>query len=335
MKKVKLTDNIIELNRDMEPCVIQGAVSRPEPFGDKYLPLQFVHFSDIHNKIKNYNRVVEYINYYQDYIEFALHTGDYCEACQLEYTDLYNEGEECVRPILNCTGNHDVVANNNWRFNLPCEATKESVYEHLFNRTENRDVSFMNGDYSMTYYKDFPKSLVRLIVLDCYYDLKAQAEWLREVLSDAREKGFHVITSSHLQTGYISAPFDTPFNTINDYKSLKGEEPESIFERIIVDFKNRGGIHVCHLAGHNHHDRFGYTKNGVLNSSVECATCYFGWTDGIRVEGNRTFDCFNIVSVDVNVGVFTFARIGDNVDHYLRRKKTLCFDYINGRLIYT
>ena len=333
VNKIKLTDNIIELNRDMEPCVIQGSVSRPKPFHDQYVPLQFVHFSDIHNKIKNFNRVVEYVNYYKDYIEFALHTGDYCEASQIEYTDLYNEGDECVRPIFNCTGNHDKVANNDWRYNIPCDATKQSAYELLFNRTENWDVIFMPGEYSMTYYKDFPKSHVRIIVLDNCYDLEAQAEWLKTVLEDAREKALHVITSSHFQTAYISAPLDTPFHTINDYKLLRGEETESVFEQVIVDFKNNGGIHVCHLAGHNHHDRFGYTQKGVLNSTVECATCWFGWTDGIRVEGTRTFDCFNIVSVDVNVGVFTFARIGNNVDHYLRRKHTLCFDYINDKLI--
>ena len=45
---MNLTDNIIELNRDMEPFVIQASATRPPPFkakfGDPYAVLQFLHF---------------------------------------------------------------------------------------------------------------------------------------------------------------------------------------------------------------------------------------------------------------------------------------------------
>ena len=47
-----MTNSILELNRDVEPLIIQGSASRTPyfrpKFDDRYKPLQFVHFSDIH-----------------------------------------------------------------------------------------------------------------------------------------------------------------------------------------------------------------------------------------------------------------------------------------------
>lgn len=334
MEKIQLTDNILELNRDMEPFIIQGSATRPKRFNDKYTPLQFVHFADVHNRIKQWNRLVEYINYYEKYIAFALHTGDYCGSCQEQYTDFYNVGEPCVKPIYNCLGNHDTYIDQtiiNGQSNI---STKEGVYKLLFNRTENWDAEFMAGEFSMTYYKDFPDSGIRIVVLDNYYDIDTQKHWLEQVLKDALKKELHVITATHELTDHICNPCDTVFHTLNDYKSICGKERRSPFEEVIVNFIKDGGIHVVHLAGHHHHDRFGYTAAGILNCAVECATSWDGWNDGTRVEGTRTFDCFNVVSVNASLGVFAIARIGDNTDHYLRHKQSLCFDYINKKFIY-
>ena len=58
-----LTDNIIELNRDMEQYIIQGSASRTKffnkKFDDRFKVLQFVHFSDVHAVLDLWNRVVE------------------------------------------------------------------------------------------------------------------------------------------------------------------------------------------------------------------------------------------------------------------------------------
>ena len=129
MSEFTLTDNIIELNRDMEPYVIQGSTSRPKPFKDAYAPLQFVHFSDLHKKLDNWNRIVEFINHYDKYIAFGLHSGDFCGSSQLEFTDCYAEGLRCVRPIYNCVGNHDVEENEDWRQRKPKIASKQSTWE--------------------------------------------------------------------------------------------------------------------------------------------------------------------------------------------------------------
>ena len=99
------SNDIVKLNRDVEPLIIQGTATRTsffnKKFNDKYKPLQFVHFSDIHAVLDLWNRMVEYINYYKDYIAFAVHTGDYCGGNQDLYVDFYDYGARCNRLIYN------------------------------------------------------------------------------------------------------------------------------------------------------------------------------------------------------------------------------------------
>ena len=331
---LSLTDNIIELNRDMEPYIIQGSATRPVPFKRKYKdefkPLQFVHFSDIHAVLDLWNRMVEYVNHYHDYIDFAVHTGDFCGNNQSLYADCYNYGTQCDRPIYNCIGNHDTVITRKSIRN-----TKESAHKLLFEpmNDDSSNVNFCDCDYSMTYYKDFPESNVRLIVLDLYYDIEIQCEWLRDILEDARNKGICVITAMHEPLSEVRDTFGVTFHTRNDYIGLQGVHKQKVFEPIIADFIEKGGCHICNLAGHEHHDMFGLTDAGILNTVVPSATNWDGWCDGKRIRGTRTYDCFNVVSVDVNLGILKIARIGCNTDHYFRSQRTLCYDYINKKVI--
>ena len=331
----RLTDNIIEQNRDVESFVVQGASGRCRPFKDKYKPLQFVHFADVHDKPEQWNRIVEYVNYYKDYISFAIHTGDYCGSSQLQYTDFYGECHRCERPIYNCVGNHDTEADESWSKGKPNMSSKQGVYEKIFNHPDDwGSVQYMDGEYSMTYYLDIEASGIRVVVLDNYYDIAEQQEWLRSVLADANAKGCHVLTAVHEITDYISSPVDTTFHTANDYLPIIGVDKKNPFEDIIADFIDEGGIHICNLAGHHHYDMFGFTQRGVLNCAVECATTWDGWCDGRRIKETRTQDSFNVVGIDVNIGVLKLIRVGNNADIFLRRKQTMSYDYINKKLIY-
>lgn len=330
-----MTDSILELNRDVEPLIIQGSASRTkffrQKFDDRYKPLQFVHFSDIHAVLDLWNRLVEYINYYHGYIDFGLHTGDYCGGNQSLYVDFYNYGAKCVRPIYNCVGNHDTYITKKWLKN-----TKESVYNLLFAPINDASdmVDYMECDFSMTYYKDFPESNLRIVVLDLYYDIEQQCEWLERVLEDAREKGLCVITAMHEPSGQVNDTYGVTFHTANDYLGLHGAKKPVPYEPIIADFIKRGGCHICNLAGHEHHDMFGMTDAGVLNSIVPSGTNWDGWCDGKRVKGTRTYDCFNVVSVDANLGLLRIARVGNNRDCFMRSQRSLCFDYVNKKVIY-
>ena len=322
--------SVTQLNADTESLIIQAASGRSQFFKDGHFPLQFVHLSDIHNQKELWNRMAEYVNGHPS-ISFALHTGDYCGNSQMNYEDFYTKCTPCSVPILNCTGNHDFCPSAKERDN----ASPESVHKLLFNHTENWDVAFMDGEYSMAYCKDIPDSNIRLIVLNCYSDIEQQAEWLAGQLAEAKALGYHVITAAHESTARISCPADVTFRTADDYESLGMKKRTPMpFDRIIAEFKKNGGTHVCHLCGHEHTDRFGHTDSGILNIVIECATDWAGWCDGARIRGDRSYDCFNVVTVNTDVHVLKLIRVGRDRDHYLRKKKALCYDYLENKIIY-
>ena len=319
--------SIIELNRDVESLIIQASGGRSKFFKDPFKPLQFVHLTDVHAKAELWARMCEYVDYYSDFISFALHTGDYCNHCQQAYTDLYAHCTPKTGVVLNCVGNHDTYLDPAGQM-----SDKKTTYDLLFNHIDGWDVTFMPGECSMTYYKDFPESNLRLIVLDCYYGADQQLIWLQQVLDQAREQGLHVITAAHEPTGQVTHKMDVTFQTIEDFERF-GDHAQYGFEQLIAAFKRSGGIHVCHLAGHDHFDTFGYTDMGILNVVAACATDWPHWCDGKRLRGTRTYDCFNVVSVDVNQHHLKLVRVGNNADHYLRVKRALCFDYVQGKVI--
>ena len=212
--------------------------------------------------------------------------------------------------------------------------TQESAYKLLFNHTENWGVTFGSGNNTMYYHKDFPDSEIRLIVLDCYYDIDNQKAWLEERLNEAKALNYAVITAMHEVSKSIVDKIQCTFQTLDNYESAGGNVSAGAFDSIIKTFKDNGGIHIVNLCGHEHDDMFGYTSNGVLNMVVECATTWNGWTGGKRIEGTKTYDCFNVFSVEKDTGIFKVVRIGDNADHYLRAKNMLSYDYVNKKVLY-
>ena len=321
-------ESILSLNRDMDPHVRRAASGRSKLFGDPWDVLSFIHFSDVHAVLELWNRMTEFLNHYQDILSFALHTGDYCCDSQAQYIDCYAEGIPARRPILNCVGNHDTV-DANWE-RLPKKDTWEKVFAH----TGDWGASFMPGPTPTAYRKDFPASHLRLFVLDLYYDADAQAAWLRGELEEARREGVHVITAMHQPTAEIVDSPDVTFQNVTDFRAIADYSAVSPFDGILADFIRAGGIHVVNLAGHYHSDWFGYTKSGVLNSAVACATDWAGWSEGERVRGTRNFDCFNVVGVDANIGLLKFVRIGDQVDSSLREKRVLCYNYLEKKVVF-
>ena len=320
--------DIVELNKDMEPFIIQALKGKPSKCGSQNKILSFIHFTDIHSNIKLWNRVVDYVNYYEDYIDFAIHTGDYSRYIRDTAVDMYSTGTKCVKPILNVVGNHDTFDANSEISDKP--ATKQIICSN----TDGWDVTFMDIADSMTYYKDYPDSMIRIIALDNYFDQDEQCDWLDLRLREATTMGYHVITFMHEMTNPIIDKLDTNFQTIEDFESYGGNMySSSKFDKVIADWIADGGVHIANFAGHEHSDMIGYTKNGVLNMICQCATNDESWVDAARVEGTKTFDCFNFVSVETTTGVFKVVRIGNNSDHYLREKKVFAYDYINKKIL--
>ena len=87
------------------------------------------------------------------------------------------------------------------------------------------------------------------------------------------------------------------------------------------------------MCGHEHVDEVGYTTKGILNIVSECVTDDVYWQNCKRDKGTKTYDCFNIVSVDTNQGLIKIVRVGDDNDIYMRKKQYTCIDYINKTVI--
>ena len=325
--KNEATD-IITLNKDVEPFVIQASEGLGQMFTDKTKPLVFTHFSDVHTKQELWNRIMEYNNYYSDYLKFSIHTGDYCGGNRLSYIDLYANGKPCLIPVFNCVGNHDTYLTDN------SKGDKKTTHDLLFNHSIDWNVVFMDINNSMTYYKDFANEKIRFIVLDYYYDIDEQCTWLLERLNEATALGYHVITCMHEMSNQIINKLDTTFQTIDNFELVGGNKYSiSKFDKVIGDWIKHGGVHVANFVGHEHSDFIGYTENNVLNICVQCATDNNIWTDGKRVQGTKTWDCFNVVSAETSTGTLKIIRIGNNSDHYLREKKILSYNYIDKRII--
>ncbi len=326
------TPEIVKLNKDVEHLVMQASKSRSSKFGDTLVPLEFVHITDIHAHKTEWNRVVEYIDEYEEYIDFAIHTGDYCGTSVDNMVDLYSLAKPEKRVIYNMVGNHDTYRSYA-SGETPKSATTEETYNAVFSDIGNWDVTFGDEAYATYYYKDFNESGIRLIVLNDQQWSDAQGQWLSEILVDANQKGLAVITASHMSTGYMATPIESSFTPVDDNYSFAYKGGRDI-EPYIVEFKNNGGEHISHLCGHNHFDNIGYTKEGTLNIQLESTSGTIdARLESVRVEGTKSFDCFNVMAVDVNTKRIKIVRIGCNSNAALQGKTVLCYDYENKKVI--
>ena len=326
---------ISRLNKPVEQMVYNLAKGRAAVFGDDYTPLEFIHFSDVHQASDLWKRICDYMDEYHNQIPFALHTGDYVKASELQYTDLYAVQSPENGYILNCVGNHDTYADNAGTTIEPAS----TVYSRLFNHISDWGVTFGTATNAMYYYKDFENEGIRLIVIDQYYWDDAENTWFRNLLDDAITNDLAVITAGHV----CSAPL--PMNkrvncTFTTYDAWNQGVSELVivqnpgFDDILKDFVDAGGEFICHLSGHFHHDILGYTENDILNVVIECATNdHAGWCDSERIFGTKGYDCFNIVSVDRSLHTIRLVRVGNSFDFYGREKNVLCYDYLNKQVI--
>ena len=316
---------IVEFNKDKEPCIIQNKAVRGIGYASDVPVVSFTHFSDIHRVQDLWNRAAIYTNKYQDYIDFAVMTGDYVSDNQTQYTDLISNGVPFEVPLYMCVGNHDTYIDSDHE-----RATKSATYNIVLASAPPQDATFMSGSYSMTYYFDYEESNVRFIVLDNYYDLDAQVTWLESVLADALTNHLAVVTFSHEPTGGITTPVDCTFTNI-DVQSASWDV--KVFETPIASFISNGGEFIANFCGHYHRNYVGFTANEILNIVIPAATDYARHNDSDRVKETRTYDCFDIVGIDTNLKLIKVTRIGNNADHFLRPQNIFTYDYENKRVI--
>ncbi len=323
-------DGIVKLNKDKEAFVINATKSRSNRFTNPYTPLEFVHFSDIHAQQNEWKRIVDYIDHYDSYIQFALHTGDICGNSLAGAGGLYAIAKPKRVPILNTVGNHDTYLDDE---TMSTEGvTQEEIKAVVLEDIDGWEVQFGTEENAMYYYKDFADSNIRLIVLNDQNFTDAQATWLTEVLNGALTDGRAVITASHTMTARITSDLSCGFVPVENYATVV-VFPTQAFEAQLTAFQEAGGIHICHLCGHTHYDHIGYTDAGILNITVECATHYDAHTETVRKKGTKTFDCLNVVTVDTNTNRLKVIRIGNDTCASMKKKTAFCYDYVEKSMI--
>ena len=325
-------NSIVSQNDNKIPEIQQLIYGRPTFIGADH-PMSFIHFSDIHARQNNWNRVCKFGNAYKDYFSFIIHTGDYVRNDQSNAVDLYSNGVASELPLLNVVGNHDIYSNFVNRTVAEQATTRGIVFP---SDTSDWGVTFGSASDAMYYYKDFATEKVRLIVLDLYYNSSEQQTWLADVLAEAKTNGYHVITATHEVTKPITTWSDNTFCS-RDAAALTAtglNVSSTPFDAIIKSFKDGGGVHIANICGHEHVDLMGKTVNGIMNIVISTSLGLDDTaSDANRVEGTVTNDCINCIGVNTNAGILKIVRIGCDTDHYLRSRKTLCYDYINDQII--
>ena len=317
-------------------------------------PLVLLHFSDIHGMGQNLSRINEYRRYWSKYIDDTINTGD---VQQDRWEDDFIFGEASAdnpnNDILSVIGNHDTATGTGSSRDWHAKQGKESYDRYIapfvtYWGAVQPDNAATNG--YCYYYKDYPDSHIRLIVLDSYNSntdyISAQTAWLEGVLDGAREAGYSVVMAAHMgleSEELIKCPFT---NNGAAYTSPDLAPWNTPYMNLVTQFKAAGGELVCWLAGHSHYDAIARTSevNGyqinirVANASRDYNPDLDLNTTNSKIEviadDIRSQDLFNIVAIDTTYKFITLFRVGAQWDKLGRQIETTCIAYNTGNIVY-
>ena len=192
------------------------------------------------------------------------------------------------------------------------------------------------------FYKDYASQKIRLIGVDAMgYDI-VQNTWLQSVLAETLDSnnaayGFHVVILSHfpgaqmvgLKCNYTSLRESGTDHT-SEYNGNIHLMPEAINA-----FQSNGGIFIGYIIGHYHRDMVNvleqYPKQLAFAVSSGGVGAGSDSTDYIRdftkVVGCKSYDDFQVVSINTYDKTVRLIKVGADTDYYMRKKGTLCASY--------
>ena len=298
-------------------------------------PLCLLHFSDIHGDKKRLQNIIEFREYYSDYIADVIHTGDMVKYYSTDGITFWNEVDGAEN-ILNVIGNHDTLVGSTW-----IGMTMAEAYTTYFSPyVSNWGVTGTSGQ--TYYYKDYTDNKVRLIVLDIMHQSADQLAWFVSTLASARTANLHVIVAVHsrahwLFTSHVTSWDDKPLvpSYTNGYSDTSGSTyPENLsddYADAVDDFMSDGGFFVCWIHGHTHHKMFAQlqTHPNQLDVAVENAGMpNFAWTYvKARIDGTKSEDCFNVLAIDTESKVLRIMLVGATYDRFMRHADTIAYNY--------
>lgn len=313
------------------------------------------HFSDLHKHADSLTKALAYRDKYSGYCNDTIFTGD--------LNDLYSDsiawwtGAD-TSDILFVIGNHE--SQNRMAYELTnhigLDVYNKFVKPFISGWGTLGKVSVSGGSLAYDsgnpsganifqpstadelgqsyYFKDYTIG-VRLVVLDWLNYDSTQKAWFEAVLADAKVKNLSVVVSSH----FPSTPIVKSFNEFDAFDSVNVITDSSWLTLIpgytaheeIQDFIDGGGKFVCWVCGHTHRDAFGILQGypDQMAIMITAAQSTVTATD-LMMAGDTA--C-NIFSVDLTAGCVYLNRIGAKDTFDARRRESLCWDYVNHKLV--
>lgn len=314
--------------------------------------LSLLHFSDIHNYVRNMVNIKEFYDKFSAFIDDVIHTGD-TEGNNLS-TDI---SDKWGVSWLNCIGNHDAVLGTagNYVIQPSTESYNKIFKPYIANWSVNQPLNAEQNGYCY-YYKDYNDEKVRLIVIDNFVQRDSeynhwnntQKQWfidtLKETLnSNSTAYGYHVIVGVHYPPFLVTKDKTNTFQSIertNTYTCI-AEIPDIIEEFITGtgNFSETGaGVFICWLSGHTHYDYNGFGADYPNQFTITISGSLkpdqvVRYDESDRVAGTMTEYCFNILGIDTYNKMIRVLRIGTTTDRYLRGKHSFAYDYENKQII--
>lgn len=288
-------------------------------------------FADVHFVTKHLIKIRKFAEKYRKYIDDTVHLGDSVGEAYFGKFDLWDS----YPTALNIIGNHDTYDQK-----FPKTLSDKSKYDIYFKKYINSwnvvQPENAEADGKCYWYKDYNKD-VRLIGIDCMNPDDKQFAWFERTIDAARKANLKVVIASHIPPPGDEG-IDCNFNSL-DYGLDTNNYSIKTYTRFVdaVDaFIDNGGCFVSWICGDFHHDRIMHTLNSKHKQLIivmECATDFNYWTDADHARGTPTATCWEIISIESISHIIKIARFGNNFDHYLRHKGTLCYDFKNHKLI--
>ena len=305
-----------------------------------YSPLVLATITDVHASVESMKNFLDFAQKYHLYIDDTFSDGDIVRYLQADYPEEMTSLSGFDK-MLQAVGNHDVMLTES---SIISEA---EAYARYLNNIDKWGVNYTpNLCY---YYKDYPYSKVRLVVLDSNYWGASQKSWLQGVLysnqDSALNKGYHVIIAQHIPINTQNSNsfnFEDNFNVIDctfsaldhsTYSCVQTDGPE-----VVNEFQNLGGIFICWIFGHWHWDLVATLKDYpqqlvIVQNSSEMNSKNSDWGDTCRIKGTYSENLFNLYSIEPEKKYITILRLGADYDRYLRHKGSLCISYTDKRVI--
>jgi predicted phosphodiesterase len=304
------------------------------------------HISDIHGNWANVSRFLEFCNYYSDYIDEKIQTGDLVRQYYTNSISGYTtiEGAENIIGVI---GNHDTYhSGGTWAQHAGLDAYNKFIAPFISNWNVVQPANAA-VDGKCYFYKDYTTQSLRLIFTDGMGWNADQNTWLADTLEDARTNEYDVMIVTHFAGNNPVATKDDPaFDiptanwqttyTIGTSASQIYGYNANLYQMMdrVDEFITAGGVFVGYLQGHYHKDfvakvhrypnQMIYSIGGSLMEPVG---------DYDHETGTKMQDEFEIVGIDTYSKVIKLFKVGANIDRFGTVKNSIAVKYDTATIL--